>query len=324
MVVGVVKSDSKPLVSQYDKSVFGPVRIFEIKEHGTIWRSSYARDTVRMIKREVNTVPFSLIKIGANGTKHIVKVENPMLSSYIGDALETAYSHFEATKESTVTKIIHELATSERVRGIENSEHLLREGVQLTAFGRIEAFKMDDTASSMFKWISKSSSNKINGYKLTEPINNSDQMFILTTMNRAELTKKLAEENTTLKGAIWVFGSIGLVVGGFVAYKLISDYIEKKKKRELMAKAKEERERARLNRIRQSQENNGENRAGAAATGANDDQTHCVVCLTNPRETVLLDCGHVCLCNDCVELIPNKKCPICRQTFRTHMPCFIP
>lgn len=38
----------------------------------------------------------------------------------------------------------------------------------------------------------------------------------------------------------------------------------------------------------------------------------CTVCLVNPREVILLNCGHVCVCADCCVKL-GKKCPICRE-----------
>jgi len=44
----------------------------------------------------------------------------------------------------------------------------------------------------------------------------------------------------------------------------------------------------------------------------------CVVCLNNPREVILLPCGHVVVCVDCMERL-NGTCPLCRMSFsRTH------
>ncbi|XP_076837237.1 mitochondrial ubiquitin ligase activator of nfkb 1-A [Brachyhypopomus gauderio] len=39
----------------------------------------------------------------------------------------------------------------------------------------------------------------------------------------------------------------------------------------------------------------------------------CVICLSNPRGCVLLDCGHVCCCYSCYEALPTPTCPMCRQ-----------
>ncbi|VWU52246.1 RING zinc finger protein, putative [Hepatocystis sp. ex Piliocolobus tephrosceles] len=43
--------------------------------------------------------------------------------------------------------------------------------------------------------------------------------------------------------------------------------------------------------------------------------SECVICLTEERDTVILPCRHMCLCNTCANVvrIHNTKCPICRQ-----------
>lgn len=40
----------------------------------------------------------------------------------------------------------------------------------------------------------------------------------------------------------------------------------------------------------------------------------CVVCLSEPRDTTILPCNHLCLCSACAELMRTQtnKCPICR------------
>jgi hypothetical protein len=42
----------------------------------------------------------------------------------------------------------------------------------------------------------------------------------------------------------------------------------------------------------------------------------CSVCLTNPRDTILLPCRHVCVCAECRAQLP--RCPICRASIRAH------
>ncbi|XP_062843897.1 mitochondrial ubiquitin ligase activator of nfkb 1-A [Trichomycterus rosablanca] len=48
----------------------------------------------------------------------------------------------------------------------------------------------------------------------------------------------------------------------------------------------------------------------------------CVICLSHPRECVLLDCGHVCCCYSCYEVLPQPKCPMCRQSIRRVVPLY--
>lgn len=43
----------------------------------------------------------------------------------------------------------------------------------------------------------------------------------------------------------------------------------------------------------------------------------CVVCLTEPKDTILLPCRHLCVCRHCFRQI--DKCPVCRTPFETYM-----
>jgi len=52
-----------------------------------------------------------------------------------------------------------------------------------------------------------------------------------------------------------------------------------------------------------------------------DFQLHqdCTVCLDRMRDTVLIPCGHICLCYSCAkELVEHgpKQCPICRSSIQ--------
>ena len=57
---------------------------------------------------------------------------------------------------------------------------------------------------------------------------------------------------------------------------------------------------------------------GAAASAADDDAddgaTTCVVCMEQPRNALLMPCGHIYTCMDCVGKLRTKKCPICRAS----------
>lgn len=53
-----------------------------------------------------------------------------------------------------------------------------------------------------------------------------------------------------------------------------------------------------------------------------DIQNACVICLTNPKCCVLLNCGHVCCCYSCYEALPQPACPVCRQKIRRVVPLY--
>uniref|UniRef100_A0A3Q0R7R3 RING-type E3 ubiquitin transferase n=1 Tax=Amphilophus citrinellus TaxID=61819 RepID=A0A3Q0R7R3_AMPCI len=60
-------------------------------------------------------------------------------------------------------------------------------------------------------------------------------------------------------------------------------------------------------------------------TGPDDHQDTanlCVICLNQPRNCVLLDCGHMCCCYTCYQALPQRKCPICRQNIVRVLPLY--
>ncbi|KAM8927230.1 mitochondrial ubiquitin ligase activator of NFKB 1 [Pelodytes ibericus] len=57
--------------------------------------------------------------------------------------------------------------------------------------------------------------------------------------------------------------------------------------------------------------------------GGEDVRNPCVVCLSNEKSCVFLECGHVCSCYDCYQALPGpKKCPICRNTIVRMIPLY--
>ncbi|XP_063173529.1 mitochondrial ubiquitin ligase activator of NFKB 1 [Candoia aspera] len=67
-------------------------------------------------------------------------------------------------------------------------------------------------------------------------------------------------------------------------------------------------------RLRQMQES-------LAAGG--DAASTCVVCLSNSRSCVFLECGHMCSCTKCYEALPRPpRCPICRQPIARVVPLY--
>ncbi|KAF8093767.1 hypothetical protein N665_0379s0051 [Sinapis alba] len=58
---------------------------------------------------------------------------------------------------------------------------------------------------------------------------------------------------------------------------------------------------------------------GNTVDGSGEDETEsgkeCVICLTEPRDTTVLPCRHMCMCSGCAKLLrfQTNLCPICRQ-----------
>ena len=63
---------------------------------------------------------------------------------------------------------------------------------------------------------------------------------------------------------------------------------------------------------------NAQGRSGG--DGAGDDiGRECVICMSEPRDTTLLPCRHMCLCHDCAQMLraQTNKCPICRTQVKS-------
>lgn len=47
----------------------------------------------------------------------------------------------------------------------------------------------------------------------------------------------------------------------------------------------------------------------------NDSGKECVICLSEPRDTTVLPCRHMCMCSSCAKVLrfQSNRCPICRQ-----------
>lgn len=58
----------------------------------------------------------------------------------------------------------------------------------------------------------------------------------------------------------------------------------------------------------------GFNEQGGTGGG---ESSECTVCLTEPKDTVLLPCRHLCVCHTCFTHI--DKCPVCRSLFERHV-----
>eukprot|EP00347_Sterkiella_histriomuscorum_P003446 403364265 len=48
----------------------------------------------------------------------------------------------------------------------------------------------------------------------------------------------------------------------------------------------------------------------------------CLICLSEPRNTIIMPCGHLCVCSDCGDKLnqKNQNCPICRATISSLVP----
>jgi len=131
--------------------------------------------------------------------------------------------------------------------------------------------------------------------------------YFLTTSSKHELVSSLKSVARTLNIARWVVGVAGLAAVAYFISRAVKKYKSQYESRRLLAELRERRQ-----------------QLSSTDTDVTSPTSMCVVCLSEPREVVLLDCGHICLCGDCAAALPLPKvCPICRQQVDRIIPTYV-
>ncbi|XP_037933704.1 mitochondrial E3 ubiquitin protein ligase 1 [Teleopsis dalmanni] len=196
--------------------------------------------------------------------------------------MDIIYDNYEASKLSFFDHILG-FFTGVREKGMQTTEEVLREGSFITAIGEME----------------------LEGNTLRiQP--SSTGPLLLTTASKGTLIKKFEDAKNSVLVKVIICGTISVVLVGYMLRKF---YLRKKQERD-ERKIREQLESER--RLR---------RAKYRPTEVATDQL-CVVCSMNPKEIIILPCGHVCICEDCSEKI-RETCPVCRSQIGSKSAAFI-
>lgn len=229
-----------------------------------------------------------------------IEISDVTQADYIMNELETTHKIYEPVNQPFFSALLKSALAKEVTTGIETSESMLKTGTFLYGYGSLK--KLDD-----------------HKYLFIKP-SSSYMPFIITKKDRLEIANSLKSSVSTFRFLLIIFGSIGLGLGIYVGYKHYKKFCADRLQRKMLDDLR--RERLRLQKERM--QNYGTENSSLNNSLSEGSQQLCVVCISNPREVVLLDCGHVCLCLDCVEHINNRLCPVCRQQFHSFARCFIP
>ncbi|XP_077996229.1 mitochondrial ubiquitin ligase activator of NFKB 1-like [Glandiceps talaboti] len=199
--------------------------------------------------------------------------------------LETIYDKF-APIEASLGQSIVNWATGEKTKGYEEIEKILPVGTMLTGLGKLTL--------------------ENERLQLGPPTEQGD--YMLSTLSRSQIVKGMDARLRIWKTFMYIFGATTAIITLAYLWKWVKKYRE----RRIMQQQMEE--------FRQHQ------RRGATEgeDNENPNASVCVVCLTNPREVVILNCGHICACSNCVEALRPPHCPICRQRIARTIPVFHP
>nr|XP_039271353.1 mitochondrial ubiquitin ligase activator of nfkb 1-A-like [Styela clava] len=284
---GKVQPDAASLRSRYFPDREGVIINFITEERKEVW-AKYSHvwyESENELSNITDTVPFSL-KGADNATVHVV---DPFQSSWCSDTLDTINKEYRSPNSSVMDSIIG-IVSGDRVKGYTDTEKMLQVGTKLLGIG--ELFIEDGLL------------------KLKKPIHGE---YILTKSSHAEVIRHFQSKSKLWKVlGILSFAAtvIGLYFAGKRFWEKYKSAVEYAKMREELAEVRQQRQATRRTTGNMSERNLGQ------------DDT-CIICLTNPRECVILDCGHICACVDCVEILPSPKtCPICRSDIKKIVPLF--
>ncbi|KAK4875769.1 hypothetical protein RN001_012191 [Aquatica leii] len=216
-------------------------------------------------------------------SKYSVEVIDPLAADVLDlDVISNVFT-------PTVPKVIDHIwgfFTGFRQRGVQTTEEMLRKGSIITGVGELVA---NENGKSL---------------RLQPPRDGSP--FYLTNMGIVSLAKKLDDNQRSYRLFCIIFGTLGIVIGSLMIRKYLINKSRKsdieRKRKELEISRKERRQKARGDEMSDSQ--------------------LCVVCKANPREVILLPCGHVCLCEDCSDEI-LELCPICREVIEKRTAAYL-
>ncbi|XP_026169302.1 mitochondrial ubiquitin ligase activator of nfkb 1-A [Mastacembelus armatus] len=290
VIEGAVRPVGEPLTSHFQKEIVGVLQKFMLREHRLLWNSLSRTwmDSERVLHERVNAVPFVLV--GSDETA--VKVLCPLQAS--GVYMEMTHEKFHQVNYG-LGDIVGQFLSGEKLKGQLEIEEMLKVGASLTGVGELI---MDRDGS----------------LNLRPPSNGSQYFLSITDF---ETLRGDQESNAVW----WKVLATGFALAGVVVllwvgrryYRHLKIRSEREKERREFERLQAEALRARL--------------AGTAPEALQDSadvqiENACVICLSQPRNCILLDCGHVCCCHNCYQALPQRRCPICRQNIRRVVPLY--
>jgi len=169
----------------------------------------------------------------------------------------------------------------QQLKGTQEIEEMMMDGTLVTAVGELVV----NSDGTMYLRSPTSSDHRF--------------PFFISNMPFNDLCETYENLVSVCKWSLLFFGGVGVII----CYLMIRKWLHKRNSRRRTTDEVDI-----LRQLQQSRLPVDENLQG--------DWQRCVVCLTHNREVIVLPCGHVCLCADCMILInqqAQRNCPVCRQ-----------
>eukprot|EP00096_Caligus_rogercresseyi_P012396 TRINITY_DN5177_c0_g1_i1.p1 TRINITY_DN5177_c0_g1~~TRINITY_DN5177_c0_g1_i1.p1 ORF type:complete len:371 (-),score=79.62 TRINITY_DN5177_c0_g1_i1:140-1252(-) len=283
---GLVEADKVPLDSIYRPELSGVLRISTILEHSkTMAMSGFWLDDAKVVSQTLDSVPFSLKESLGLWESVRVSIEEPTRLSRVDT--DMIYDKFMA-HEGNLASYLFSWLSGNVSKGIQLTEEMLFPDQRMTAVGEV---------------ILDKNSNQVS----LRPPSFLSRSYILTKDSPQTLIEEYSSSANVTKWALIIFGGVGISIASFGLYRFYKKWLEEKKKANV------------LREIRRSREDNASNGQDISIESA------CVICCSQRREVIILNCGHISLCYDCGEEIQrrNLPCPICRSKITRITPIYL-
>ncbi|XP_076600220.1 mitochondrial ubiquitin ligase activator of nfkb 1-A [Chaetodon auriga] len=290
VIEGAVQPVGEPLTCHFQREIAGVLQKFMLREHRLVWNSLSRTwtDSERVLHQRVNAVPFVLV--GSDETT--VKVLCPLQAS--GVHMEIIHEKFHQVNYS-LGDIVGQYLSGEKLKGQLETEEILKVGTALTGVGEL-ILDTDGTLN-------------------LRPPSNGSQYFL----SIADFGTLRGEQESA---AVWWRA---LSIASALAGVVVLLWVGRRYYNQLRIRWEQEQERREFERLMAEAPRA---RAAVMGPGAPTDgaeehiENACVICVSRPRDCILLDCGHVCCCHSCYQALPRRHCPICRRNISRVVPLY--
>ncbi|PKU28725.1 mitochondrial ubiquitin ligase activator of nfkb 1 [Limosa lapponica baueri] len=284
VIEGVVRSVKETLSSQFVENCKGVIQRLTLQEHKMVWnRTTHLWNDYEKIIHQRTNTTPFDLVPQEDGAGVTVRVMKPLDAAEL--SLETVYEKFHPSVQS-FTDVIGHYISGERPKGIQETEQMLKVGTALTGVGELVL----DNAT----------------IKLQPP--KQGMPYYLSALDFDSLLQKQESNVRFWKILTVVFGFATCAVLFFILRKQYRHHRQRRHLRQMQDEFRQAQERL-------TREMNAE--------GGETLKNACVICLSNVKSCVFLECGHVCSCKECYRALPEpKKCPICRQLISRVVPLY--
>uniref|UniRef100_A0A8D0HA37 RING-type E3 ubiquitin transferase n=1 Tax=Sphenodon punctatus TaxID=8508 RepID=A0A8D0HA37_SPHPU len=282
-IEGIVLPAGAALTSQYHEELQGVIQKLVLKEHRLVW-NSLARSWAESERVLLEQVHTVPFALASPSGEAVtrVSVERPLRAVQL--PLETVYERYQQPAHDFKDLLGHYLS-GEKPKGFLETEEMLQVGAGVTGIGELV---LDP-----------------DGALCLQPPADGTGYFL----RLGDWQGLLAELESVSRLWKWAVLLCGLAATSVLLHALCRAYRHRRLKQE------QEEQRREFEALKGG---------GDAALDPSEDlpDDACIICLTRPRECVLLGCGHVCCCFRCFQALPSQTCPICRSPIERVVPLY--